>query len=533
MNCCPQPRDCNAKLCVECEGELDRDFHGAIPLVRQLSFEGIEVQMKKDNNPLLDESPESDSLCEAGSRTTGISYNSQHQTQQVIGGNLYSKTDCMSDSVLGSAEIELWEIFSAMKLREDKLYVFQDYKNTEQTSDDLGEIPDNWRQGICLWIHRCVAYLSNQNDFLASVMEATAVSYLDRFLASLPRESRFQEDTVLLTALTGVHLARCVLGQGGTLYSASHGHTPKPTTTLSYERLLQIVENTSIQPFQLRNMQRQMLCRLRFALFPPTLPEYLYCYIYFLREFSLQMTTYQEDAVCFYLDSQVCDYLEKQSHALALVALRTSFELSTMPQHTVAFCALGVCMEFAQHALSAEMSAVCHSFLENFGSTELNIDVRPFQEKYSHSHASNDESPNQTAYSNTRFIRIMLWKIMLEMPNTTFADSSQSASTKSSNFCPSPQSVANPLDQDFDNVESFVVWWERFLSSYKKSRFSLKRALSPQLQIKQELLIPNLDSDTQSNTSNSPIDNVLSTFSEQPLCQTLAPPRRKRSRQSH
>jgi hypothetical protein len=430
--------------------------------------------------------------------------------------------------------IDTLEILLAMRQKENKQYRFKDYiceddELNHSLESSGGKIPAGWRQGLCQWIQKCAAYFSHGRENLALAIEGTAISYLDRFLATLAPDTRLEDQTALLAALTAVHLARSLLcgasmSPGGILSSqdSASSHS-RQAITLPFERLLQLVENSSLTAADLRRTQGIMLRNLCFAVHPPLAQEYLHCYNILMHDFLRQGSIEQIGLV----DPMIIDYMQHQAQILSECYMRTSFDLSSMPQYGVSLVAMAVMMEYTYHLHDLEISDLCHDFLLYIGK-ELDLDFSLFLKVASwdsrgsrtaeasfdvskrsvHSKNADDTCADKSSdrcCPDIRLIRVLLWKIVLCQPAVEAVDSkcperSDKPSELPVKSCLSPYSVAAPLrdflpterigrtgtrtqechaktDGDDCKIElSHVEWWEQYVAQFKQNIRSQDKA---------------------------------------------------------
>jgi len=418
------------------------------------------------------------------------------------------------------------KILITLKTREDCTYLFEEFvykphrvPDTDQTSDqtseaneankanDDGMIPALWRRDLTQWIHACV-----MNFDVPAEVEPLAISYMDRFLASLSPKERVRDQGALLCALTSIHLAMSISCGSG--------------LSIPFQTLLDETGATYFNSKTVMSMHVWILRNLRFAVHPPTTLEYLHCFSILMNqpEFYIDKKSFSEDTNMINLSMTL--YLEDQANMLAGVALQSS-DFVKYPRHKVALCCLGVMMEYAC-MFETDLSNSCRLFLVKLGEL-LGLDIHSFMEAAEweiFSSQNENISRSRTLLprrsksaseiscaashhfpkvecSDIRIIRAMLWKIVLEQnPDANGIledcfepkdcgfrpDIDDAIMKKNQGTCASPASVAplkgndpysieqeslhNPPEFDHVKTESYnratTLIWEKYILGCKK-----------------------------------------------------------------
>jgi hypothetical protein len=413
----------------------------------------------------------------------------------------------------------------AMKQREDKFYKFESFvcRKEDATSPppcsisgfERGMLPEAWRRELCDWISSCaVSFELNDQDpadqasssssssstssasgttnsgAATSRVEALALSFMDRFLASLPYRARGKSKTCQVVALAAMHLAHCFAS--GSRYMS-----------LPFKTLLTLVDSgSSITSEDLEHAHSAMLRGLRFMLHPPVAQEYLHYFKTLLCDFRHTGTS--SSSYC--LKPSECDFLEMQTNLMTELALKES-ALVPIPKHTVAFVALAVIMEYTFPIPTNVEASFCKAFLRHLSQQHmLDLNVSSYFEGASGWEAATTNTTTcapigtQQQGHDTRIARTLLWKLVLEQPSVAakletlvlsvdHVDLNQESTTTTSEQCSSPHSVAcAPLVQDgadastkkvlakapsasFHDDDGFnmehLLWWESYIEDCK------------------------------------------------------------------
>jgi hypothetical protein len=383
----------------------------------------------------------------------------------------------------------LLEVVLAMKEREDRYYGLDSFvlhgSDEHDNIIDDGMIHPAWRRElVCDWIPSCVSCfeLTDSPEHAASSqrMVSLAISYLDRFLATLPLQERQEQATCQLSALVAVHLARKLVC--GSRY-----------TVLPFQTLLKVINTSAsssddkvVSPQQLAHIETQMLTNLKFTLHPPLACEYLHCF----KSMMLQEKKQGSTSTLSMLAPLDCGYLEEQANTLATMAVESGGALVPVPQHVLAYTALAVMMEYTypDSGSSADDNddgygttefKSCKSFLNDLGQT---LDLRGHD-----INASETSSQGDSECDHIRMVRTLLWMIVLEQPAVAeklhgkaiplWAPVETATTFKATvldECCPSPHSVAMltvhdvPLTQEFPELTcAHILWWESYIVECK------------------------------------------------------------------
>jgi hypothetical protein len=401
----------------------------------------------------------------------------------------------------------LLEVVLAKKQREDRYYGIDSFvlhgSDEHDNIIDDGMIHPAWRHAlVCDWIPSCVSCFDlgdgsadedeeeEGGDAAAEAADAAAssqrmvslaISYLDRFLATLPLQARQDQVTCQLSALVAVHLARALVC--GSRYAV-----------LPFQMLLALVDDSSrVSPQKLAHIEMQMLTNLRFTVHPPLACEYLHCF----KSMMLQEKKQGSTSTLSMLAPLDCDYLEEQANTLATMAVESGGALVSVPQHVIAYVALAVMMEYTYWYPSSSDEGTaefksCKSFLNDLGQTlDLNVEssLALYQDAAFSGHdinASETSSQGDSECDHIRMVRALLWKIVLEQPAVAEklhgmaiplwapAEIITTFKTVAGECFPSPHSVAAlvvhavPLTQEVPELTcAHILWWESYIVQCK------------------------------------------------------------------
>jgi hypothetical protein len=301
---------------------------------------------------------------------------------------------------------------------------------------DDGMIPAAWRFDLVHWIRRCATHFD-----VPCAVEPLAISYMDRFLATLTPKERTLENGVLLVALTALHLAM----------SLCMG----PSLCVSFEALLEEIDSVpcGVNATTVEQLHHFMLGAFQYHVHPPLACDYLHLHCQLLTTSHDVNHGHGHGRVTVRSSSSTgAEYLEEQGNLLANEAMRSA-EFVRFAWHTVSLCALGVMMEYEYTCtlFKTKPTNAYRAFLLRMGE-ELHIDMGSYMRgaqwkdvherteslsllsnhgPINHTHARLSprlvqQVATATAHTNTsasdgdndnddiRIIRAMLWKILLD-----------------------------------------------------------------------------------------------------------------------
>ena len=267
--------------------------------------------------------------------------------------------------------------------REDRLYRFQDYVLhsilDEKVDETRGMIQPERRSLICEQIHSFV-----EKYGLPCNVESLAISYFDRYLATMPSIARKLEKLVLITAFTSLLLALKIISS--------------PFYRTSFYCLREHFDLSNLEIAAISMREKRMLQKLQWKTHPPLPQEYL--------ELVFDMLPY--DRVHHKHD---CELLKQFVLQLVLAANR-SHSMMRFPTYQVIIMAMVVVFEYNKLDPKIILGILAGFFHMDYPSTLFSSDVYSAKTLVKQSICSSGK--HRTEMSSWHFLRTALWQVLVK-----------------------------------------------------------------------------------------------------------------------
>jgi len=272
---------------------------------------------------------------------------------------------------------------NALINREDKLYRFQDYVPHSILDEKVGKtggmIQPERRSVICEQIHTFVAMYD-----LPGNVESLAISYFDRYFATMPSVARKQEKLMLITAITSLRLAMKI--------------TSSPFSFTSFRRLREHFHLPKLEIAAVSITEKHMLQKLQWKTHPPLPQEYM--------ELVFDMLPYE-----LLHRNNGRDLLKECVLDLVLAASR-SHSIMRFLSYQVIFMAMAVVLEYNGINPTSILDILAGYFNMNYPSTMFSSDFSAAKTLVKRRKSSSGK--HHMEMSSWHFLRTALWQVLIE-----------------------------------------------------------------------------------------------------------------------
>ena len=274
------------------------------------------------------------------------------------------------------------ELHALMK-REDRLYRYQDYIPHSILDEKVGEtggmIQPERRSVICEQIHTFV----DMYDLPGNV-ESLAISYFDRYLATMPSVARNQEKLMLITAITSLLLAMKM--------------TSSPFSYTSFRHLRKHFHWPKLDIATVSIAEKHMLQKLQWKTHPPLPQEYMELVFELLPHDLLHGNNGRD--------------LFKEYVLELVLAANRSHSIMRFPSYQVIFMAIAVVLEYSGINPTSILDTLAEYFNMKYPSAMFSSDFSAAKTLAKRRKSSSDKHHMQMR--SWHFLRTVLRQVLIE-----------------------------------------------------------------------------------------------------------------------